>query len=26
VPNFINEGDTISVATETGEYVGRAKS
>ena len=26
VPNFINEGDVITVDTETGEYVGRAKS
>jgi len=25
VPNFISEGDTITVDTETGEYVGRAK-
>lgn len=25
VPNFINEGDVISVDTTTGEYVGRAK-
>jgi elongation factor P len=26
VPNFINEGDVITVDTETGAYVGRAKS
>lgn len=26
VPNFINEGDVITVDTETGEYAGRAKS
>ena len=26
VPNFINEGDVITVATESGEYVGRARS
>jgi elongation factor P len=26
VPNFINEGDVITVDTESGEYVGRAKS
>jgi elongation factor P len=26
VPNFVNEGDVITVDTETGEYVGRAKS
>jgi elongation factor P len=25
VPNFINEGDVITVDTETGEYVGRAR-
>jgi len=25
VPNFINEGDAVTVDTETGEYVGRAK-
>jgi elongation factor P len=25
VPNFISEGDTITVDTESGEYVGRAK-
>jgi len=25
VPNFVNEGDVITVDTETGEYVGRAK-
>jgi elongation factor P len=25
VPNFINEGDVVTVDTETGEYVGRAK-
>jgi elongation factor P len=25
VPNFINEGDVITVDTETGEYAGRAK-
>jgi len=25
VPNFINDGDVITVDTETGEYVGRAK-
>ena len=26
VPNFINEGDVITVDTETGEYSGRARS
>jgi elongation factor P len=25
VPNFVNEGDVITVDTESGEYVGRAK-
>ena len=25
VPNFVNEGDVITVDTETGEYAGRAK-
>ncbi|HXJ34729.1 MAG TPA: elongation factor P [Candidatus Eisenbacteria bacterium] len=25
VPNFINEGDVVTVDTESGEYVGRAK-
>jgi len=26
VPNFINEGDVITVDTESGEYVGRARA